>query len=290
MFRGSMVALVTPLKNNQVDLERFEALIRHHIDAGTHGLVIAGTTGESGTLTKAEKHILLKTAVEVVQDRLPVIAGIALNSTTEVIDAGQEMMELGVDGLLIMTPSYIKPTQEGLYRHFSQIAHTLPLPIILYNVPSRTAVDLLPETVARLAEISNIIGLKEASGDVQRLQQLLKLCEHRLDIFSGDDMTAASWLIGGAKGVISVTANLMPQEMAKLCESAADGDYAACLQIQQKLADLHQMLFVETNPIPVKWAMHRLGWMSEEIRMPLTILSSAYHQGFEKLMQDLNLY
>lgn len=290
MFRGSMVALVTPLKNNQVDLERFEALIRHHIDAGTHGLVIAGTTGESGTLTKAEKHILLKTAVEVVQDRLPVIAGIALNATTEVIAAGQEMMELGVDGLLVMTPAYIKPTQEGLYRHFSQIAHALPLPIILYNVPSRTAVDLLPETVARLAEISNIIGIKEATADLNRLQQLLKLCEHRLDIFSGDDMTAAAWLVGGAKGVISVTANVMPQEMAKLCESAADGDYAACLQIQKKLADLHQMLFVETNPIPVKWVMHRLGWMSEEIRMPLTILSSAYHQGLEKLMQDLNLY
>lgn len=290
MFRGSMVALVTPLKNNQVDLERFEALIRHHIDAGTHGLVIAGTTGESGTLTKAEKHILLKTAVEVVQDRLPVIAGIALNATTEVIAAGQEMMELGVDGLLVMTPAYIKPTQEGLYRHFSQIAHALPLPIILYNVPSRTAVDLLPETVARLAEISNIIGIKEATADLNRLQQLLKLCEHRLDIFSGDDMTAAAWLVGGAKGVISVTANVMPQEMAKLCESAADGDYAACLQIQKKLADLHQMLFVETNPIPVKWVMHRLGWMSEEIRMPLTILSSAYHQGLEKLMQDLHLY
>jgi 4-hydroxy-tetrahydrodipicolinate synthase len=219
-----------------------------------------------------------------------VIAGIAVNSTTEAIQAGQEMMELGVDGLLVMTPAYIKPTQEGLYRHFAQIAQALPLPIILYNVPSRTAVDLLPETVARLAEISNIVGIKEASGDITRLQKLLKLCEHRLDIFSGDDLSAASWLVGGAKGVISVTANVVPQEMAKMCESAADGDFAACLQIQQHLADLHQMLFVETNPIPVKWVMHRLGWMSDEIRMPLTILSSAYHQPLEKLMQDLKLY
>jgi 4-hydroxy-tetrahydrodipicolinate synthase len=290
MFRGSMVALVTPLKNNQIDLDRFAALLRHHIDAGTHGLVIAGTTGESGTLSKSEKQLLVKTAVEVVQGRLPVIAGIAVNATSEAILAGQEMMELGVDGLLVMTPAYIKPTQEGLYHHFAQIAHALPLPIILYNVPSRTAVDLLPETVARLAEISNIVGIKEATGDMTRLQQLLKLCEHRLDIFSGDDLTCASWLVAGAKGVISVTANVVPAEMAKMCESAADGDFAACLKMQQHLSDLHQMLFVETNPIPVKWVMHRLGWMSDEIRMPMTILSSAYHQPMEKLMQDLKLY
>jgi 4-hydroxy-tetrahydrodipicolinate synthase len=290
MFRGSIVALVTPLKNNQIDYERLEGLINRHIDAGTHGIVIAGTTGESGTLTKTEKHTLVKRAVDMVHNRIPVIAGIALNSTLEAIDAAKDMMELGVDGLLVMTPAYIKPTQEGLYRHFSHLAHSIPLPIILYNVPSRTAVDLLPETVARLAEISNIVGIKEATGQMTRLQQLLKLCEHRLDILSGDDPTCAAWLVAGAKGVISVTANVVPHEMAKLCEAAIEGDYAECLNVQQRLIDLHQILFVETNPIPVKWALHRLGLMSDEIRLPMTILSSSHHQSLEKLMQKLDLY
>lgn len=290
MFRGSIVALVTPMKNNQIDFERFEALINWHIDSGTNGIVVAGTTGESGTLTKAEKHALVKKAVDVSNNRIPVIAGIALNSTSDAIEAAKEMMELGVDGLLVMTPAYIKPTQEGLYRHFSQLAHAIPLPIILYNVPSRTAVDLLPETVERLAEISNIVGIKEATGQISRLEQLLRLCDHRIDILSGDDPTSAAWLVAGAQGVISVTANLVPQDMAKMCESALDGDHAACLKIQQKLSPLHQMLFVETNPIPVKWAMHRLGMMSDEIRSPMTILSSSHQQPLEKLMQELNLY
>ena len=290
MFQGSIVALVTPLKNNQIDLERLEALVNRHIEAGTHGIVVAGTTGESGTLTHAEKLALVKKTVDVAKNRIPVIAGISVNSTQEAIESAKDMMELGVDGLLVMTPAYIKPTQEGLYRHYSQIAHAIPLPIILYNVPSRTGVDLLPETVARLAEISNIVGIKEATGQMSRLQQLLKLCEHRIDIFSGDDTTCAAWLVAGAKGVISVTANVVPQEMAKLCESALDGDHAQCLHIQQRLNDMHHLLFVETNPIPVKWALHRLGLMSDEIRLPMTILSSAHHQPLEKLMQQLNLY
>ena len=290
MFRGSMVALVTPMKNNQIDFVRFENLVRRHIDAGTHGIVVAGTTGESGTLTKSEKTQLVKKAVDVAENRVPIIAAIAVNATLEAIDAAKDMMELGVDGLLVMTPAYIKPTQEGLYAHFSQLAHAIPLPIILYNVPSRTAVDLLPETVARLAEISNIVGIKEATGQMERLEQLLRLCEHRIDILSGDDTTCASWLMAGAQGVISVTANVVPQQMAKLCEAAADGDHAGCLKIQQKLSALHDMLFVETNPIPVKWALHRLGMMSDEIRLPMTILSSSYHQPLEALMQELNLY
>jgi 4-hydroxy-tetrahydrodipicolinate synthase len=290
MFRGSLVALVTPMKNNHIDLERFEALVKLHLDAGTHGLVIAGTTGESGTLSHSEKQQLVKKALQVVDNRIPVIAGISANSTSDAIESAKQMMELGVDGLLVMTPAYIKPTQEGLYRHFSQLANAIPLPIILYNVPSRTAVDMLPETVARLAEISNIVGIKEATGQMSRLQQLLRLCDHRIDILSGDDVTSAAWLVAGAQGVISVTANIVPAEMAKMCENAFDGDHAACLHIQQKLAPLHEMLFVETNPIPVKWALHRLGLMSDEIRLPMTILSSTYQQPLEKLMQELNLY
>lgn len=290
MFRGSIVALVTPMKNGGVDIERFEALIQHHIDAGTHGLVIAGTTGESGTLSKDEKMTLVKKAVEVVNNRIPVIAGIAANATQEAIEHATKYISLGVDGLLVMTPAYIKPTQEGLYRHFSSLAHSVPLPIILYNVPSRTAVDLLPETVARLSEISNIVAIKEATGQMTRLQKLLDLCDHRIDIISGDDTTCAEWMMAGARGVISVTANVVPEWMAKLVEAAMDGDHVECLKIQKKLMDLHHMMFVETNPIPVKWALHRLGWMSDEIRLPMTTLSSTYHEPLEKLMQKLDLY
>ena len=290
MFRGSIVALATPMKNNHIDIERFEALILQHLDAGTHGIVIAGTTGESGTLCLDEKKRLLKKAIEVSKNRIPIIAGIACNATADTIEQASEMMALGVDGLLLMTPYYIKPTQEGLYRHYSQIAHAIPLPIILYNVPSRTAVDLLPETVAKLADISNIVAIKEASGDMSRLQQLLRLCGQRIDILSGDDISAASWLLAGAKGVISVTANIVPAEIASLCEAAQEGDHARCLRIQKRLKDLHQILFIETNPIPVKWALHRLGWMSDEVRMPLTILSSVHHAPVEAVLKQLELY
>jgi 4-hydroxy-tetrahydrodipicolinate synthase len=290
MFRGSIVALVTPMKNNQIDLQRFEELVLRHIDAGSHGIVVAGTTGESGTLSPQEKITLVKKAVELSRNRLPIIAGISCNATHEAIKHAREMMELGVDGILVMTPYYIKPTQEGLYRHYSQIAHAVPLPIILYNVPGRTAIDLLPETVARLSEISNIVAIKEATGQFARLQELQKLCDHRIDILSGDDITCASWLVAGAKGVISVTANVVPTEMAKMCEAAMDGDDAKCLKIQQGLMDLHHYLFVETNPIPVKWALHRLGWMSDEIRMPLTVLSSSLHEPFEAILKQMNLY
>jgi len=290
MFKGSIVALVTPLKNNTIDMARFAELVELHIEAGTHGLVIAGTTGESGTLTHPEKLGLVRQALEIVRNRIPVIAGFSCNATQEAISQAKEMMALGVDGILIMTPAYIKPTQEGLYRHYSQIAHAVPLPIIIYNVPSRTAVDILPETVARLSEISNIVAIKEASSQMLRLQQLLKLCDNRIDVLSGDDITSAAWLVAGAKGVISVTANVVPHEMALMCEAAYDGEHAKCLQIQQKLDALNHALFVETNPIPVKWALHRLGLMSDEIRMPLTILSSAQHEPLEKIMKDLGLY
>ena len=290
MFKGSLVALVTPLKNNTIDMPRFADLVELHIEAGTHGLVIAGTTGESGTLTHPEKLGLVRQALEIVRNRIPVIAGISCNATQDAISQAKEMMALGVDGILIMTPAYIKPTQEGLYRHYSQIAHAVPLPIIIYNVPSRTAVDILPETVARLSEISNIVAIKEACGQMLRLQQLLKLCDNRIDVLSGDDITSAAWLVAGAKGVISVTANVVPHEIALMCEAAYDGEHAKCLQIQQKLDALNHALFVETNPIPVKWALHRLGLMSDEIRMPLTILSSAQHEPLEKIMKDLGLY
>ncbi|KTC65543.1 dihydrodipicolinate synthase (plasmid) [Legionella adelaidensis] len=288
MFRGSIVALVTPFHNGAVDVPRLRELVEFHINAGTHAIVAAGTTGESGTLTYEEKLLVIKTVVDQAKERIPVIAGTAANATAACIELTKKAMECGVHAVLIMTPAYIKPTQEGLFQHYNAIAHAVPVPIILYNVPGRTACDLLPETVARLSHISNIIGIKEATGKEERLNQLLSLCP-TVDIYSGDDPTAAEWMLKGAKGVISVTANVVPKQMAKMCDAAMDGNKESCLSINEEIMPLHQLLFVESNPIPVKWAMHRLGLISNEIRLPLTILSDNHQQALEKAMKKLRL-
>jgi 4-hydroxy-tetrahydrodipicolinate synthase len=289
MFRGSMVALVTPMLDDQVDERRLRELVEFHVQAGTHAIIAAGTTGEAGTLSHAEKALVIKTVVDAAQERIPVIAGTAANATKECIELTQEAMKCGAHAALIMTPAYIKPTQEGLYQHYSHIARAVAMPIILYNVPGRTACDLLPETVARLAGVSNIVGIKEATGQMTRLQQLLRVCEDQLDIYSGDDLTAASWLMAGAKGVISVTANAAAVWMAKLCDAAMDNDHATCRRINDTLMPLHQLLFVESNPIPVKWAVHRMGLMSSEIRLPLTLLSKEHHAELEAILHELSL-
>jgi 4-hydroxy-tetrahydrodipicolinate synthase len=288
MFRGSMVALVTPMMDNQIDVGSLRQLVEFHIAAGTHALVAAGTTGEAGTLSHAEKLLVIKTIIEEARERIPVIAGTALNATKDCIDFTREVMECGAHAALIMTPAYIKPTQEGLYQHYSQIAQSVAIPIILYNVPSRTACDLLPETVARLSKISNIIGIKEATGQMTRLQQLLRLCEG-LDVYSGDDATAAQWMLAGAKGVVSVTANVAARQMAKLSDAALDGDQASCLRLNEQLAVLHELLFVETNPIPVKWALNKMGLLQDELRLPLTPLSSQHHAGLLQVLKNLQL-
>ncbi|GGI89346.1 4-hydroxy-tetrahydrodipicolinate synthase [Legionella impletisoli] len=289
MFKGSMVALVTPFKDDQVDVETLRELVEFHIDAGTHALVAAGTTGESGTLNHDEKLLVIKTVVEQARERIPVIAGTAMNATKACLQLTVDAMELGVDAALIMTPAYIKPTQEGLYQHYHYIAERAALPIILYNVPSRTASDLLPETVARLSEISNIIGIKEATGKLERLQAILERCDNRLDVYSGDDPTAAQWLLSGAKGVISVTANVAPKLMAKLCDAAHDGEKAQCLRINEQLMPLHEQLFLESNPIPTKWALNKMGLIGDEIRLPLTPLSKVHHQTLEATLKALQL-
>ena len=289
MFRGSIVALVTPLLDDCVDVVRLRELVEYHIQAGTHAIVAAGTTGEAGTLSHSEKLLVIKTVIEQTRERIPVIAGTAANATHECIELTQQAMMLGAHAVLIMTPAYIKPTQEGLYQHYSQIAHAAAIPIILYNVPSRTACDLLPETVVRLAGISNIIGIKEATGQMTRLQQLLRDCHGHLDVYSGDDLTAAQWLLAGDKGVISVTANVAPRLMAKMCDAAADGDSAACLRWHEQLMPLHQLMFVESNPIPAKWAVSQMGLMGHEIRMPLTRLSPEHHLALEHSMRELKL-
>lgn len=289
MFRGSMVALVTPMKDSQVDVDRLRALVEYHIDAGTHAIVAAGTTGEAGTLSQEEKLLVIREVIDQAKERIPVIAGTAVNSTRGCIELTYQAMECGAHAALIMTPAYIKPTQEGLYQHYSQIAKAVAMPIILYNVPGRTACDLLPETVARLAKISNIIGIKEAVNQMTRLQQILRLSEGAIDVYSGDDPSAAQWMLAGARGVISVTANIAPREMAKLCDLALDSDHAACLRVDEKLQLLHELLFVESNPIPVKWAAYKMGLIANEIRLPMMPLSDEHQQALEQALKSLSL-
>lgn len=323
MFRGSIVALVTPFKDGLVDVEKLSALVEFHVKEGTDAIVAAGTTGESGTLSHEEKMLVIKTVVAAANERLPVIAGTGTQSTKETIQITKEAIVLGAHAALIMTPAYIKPTQEGLFLHYKAIAEEVGLPIILYNVPSRTAVDLLPETVARLAELPNIIGIKEATGKMERfeaIQQLVQdsrlglgptsateeerilskaenhaLCEgmgsitKSIDIFSGDDLTAAEWLLKGAKGVISVTANIVPRMMAKLCRCAIDKDKESTIAINETLMDLHHMLFIESNPIPAKWALAQMHKINDEIRLPLTPLSTVNQTAMRLVLQKLNL-
>jgi 4-hydroxy-tetrahydrodipicolinate synthase len=289
MFKGSIVALITPMENGQVDETRLRELVEFHIEMGTHGIVAAGTTGESGTLSHEEKILVIKTVVEQTKERIPVIAGTAMNATRDCITLTREAMECGAHAALIMTPAYIKPTQEGLFQHYSAVAKSVPIPLILYNVPGRTACDMLPETVARLSKISNIVGVKEATGQMTRLQQILRFSEGSIDVFSGDDFTAASWMLAGAKGNISATANVVAKLMAKMCDSALDGDQAAALRIHEQLMPLNELLFIETNPIAIKWAAQRMGLIGNEIRLPLTPLSEVHHEPLEKVMKNLEL-
>lgn len=289
MFKGSIVALVTPFSSDQIDLEKLRELVELHIDAGTHAIVAAGTTGEAGTLSFEEKLLVIKTIVDQAKERIPIIAGTAANATKECIELTLAAMECGVHAALIMTPYYIKPTQDGLYQHYQNIAAAVGLPIILYNVPSRTGCDLLPDTAARLGQISNIIGIKEAVNSMTRLQELIRSCEDNLEIYSGDDPTCAQWLLAGAKGVISVTANVTPRLMAKLCDAAHDQDNISCLRINEQIKSLHESLFVESNPIPVKWCLYKMGLINDELRLPMTSLSNKCKGSVENILNELNL-
>ncbi len=286
MFHGSMVALVTPLKNDCVDVPRLEALVDIHLKAGTQALVVAGTTGEAGTLSLDEQDLAIKTVVKLARGHVPIIAGAYANSTSLCIKYAENAMHCGADAILVMTPAYIKPTQAGLYEHYARLAQAVHLPIILYNVPSRTACDLLPETVARLAVFSNIIGIKDATGDMQRLTDLLQLTNNTIDVYSGDDPTAVDWMLSGAKGVISVTANVAPNAMLAMCNAALSGNQLLARQYNNNLMPLHKLMFVETNPIPVKWALHHMGLIENEIRLPLTRLSVNYHAPMDDALKN----
>jgi 4-hydroxy-tetrahydrodipicolinate synthase len=289
VFRGSMVALVTPMHAGELDLGRLKALVEWHIQSGTHALVAAGTTGESGTLSYDEKCTVIQTVIEAANERVPVIAGTAANATKDCIKLTKAAMSLGAHAALIMTPAYIRPTQEGLYQHYQAIADAVAIPIILYNVTGRTACDLLPETVGRLASISNIIGIKEAMGEPARLKALLDAVDGRMDIYSGDDPTASEWMLQGAKGVISVTANVAPKYMAKLADAALDKDEVLTARLQAELLPLHESLFVESNPIPSKWALGQMGMLQDELRLPLTSLAAVHHAALGAVLGDLNL-
>ena len=287
MFQGSMVALVTPMhEDGTIDQAAFKELIEWHIRSKTKALIICGTTGESATLDHDEQAELIRLAVKQAAGRIPVIAGTGSNSTQVTIELCQNAKKAGAQACLIVTPYYNKPTQEGLYQHYKAIVEKTDLPIILYNVPGRTGCDLLPETVERLAKLPRIIGIKEATGKLERATEIVKRCGSQFSVYSGDDATAFDLLMNGAKGVISVTANTVPDKMAAMCEAALKGDRKQAEQMNQALMGLHKKLFVEANPIPVKWALHQMGLVPAGLRLPLTPLDNRFHSELTQAMQQ----
>jgi 4-hydroxy-tetrahydrodipicolinate synthase len=278
MIRGSIVALVTPmLDDGSIDWISIDGLVNWHIDMGTNAIVPVGTTGESATVDVDEHCRIVKQVVEVVAGRVPVIAGTGGNSTREALELTRAAKDVGADACLLVTPYYNRPTQEGLYQHYKLIAESVDIPQILYNVPSRTGCDMLPQTVARLSSIENIVGIKEATGDIQRAQEILELCGRNMVIYSGDDATAIELILHGAVGSISVTANVAPRLYAEACGLALEGQREAACAIDSRLVALHKNLFIESSPIPVKWALKEMGKIGRGIRLPLTELSSNCH-------------
>ncbi|MBK8452548.1 MAG: 4-hydroxy-tetrahydrodipicolinate synthase [Thiofilum sp.] len=287
MFRGSMVAMITPMTSTgEVDEAALERLVAFHIENGTDAIVAVGTTGESATLSPAEHIHVVKRVVTLAKGKIPVIAGTGSNSTQEAIALTREALEVGADACLLVTPYYNKPTQEGLYRHFKAIAESVAIPQILYNVPGRTVCDLLPETVERLAPIANIVGIKEATGNLERAKDIMQRCGDQLEVYSGDDATAMELILLGGKGNISVTANVTPALMHQMCSAALSGNRAEAERLDALMRALHSTLFVEANPIPVKWALAQMGYGHEEgIRLPLTPLSTQHHETVRQAMR-----
>lgn len=290
MFHGSIVALVTPMKEDgALDYEALERLVAFHLENGTDAILAVGTTGESATLDFDEHADFVRRVVQLVNGRAPVIAGTGANSTSEAIHLTRCAEEAGANACLLVTPYYNKPTQEGLYLHYKKIAETVPIPQILYNVPGRTACDMQPATVARLADFPNIVGIKEASGSLERIGELVTRCGDRIHIFSGDDAIGAEAILNGAKGIISVTANVAPRAMHEMCAAALAGNRAEAERINARLAPLHKAMFLESNPIPVKWAVQQLGLIPTGIRLPLTPLSAQYHASVRQAMQQAGI-
>lgn len=277
-IQGSLVAIVTPMHaDGSLDIPCLRKLIDWHIAEGTDGIVIVGTTGESPTVTVEEHCELIRIAVEHANKRIPIIAGSGANSTVEAIALTKSAKQSGADASLQVVPYYNRPTQEGMYQHFKKIAESVDIPIILYNVPGRTVADMSNETIVRLSEIPNIIGIKEASGNIARDLELLRLVPDSFAVYSGDDATAIALMLCGGKGNISVTANVAPKAMHEMCKAAMNGNIAEAKAINNKLIPLHNKLFCEPNPVPVKWALSEMGMMPDGLRLPLVGLSTQYH-------------
>ena len=290
MFRGSIVAIVTPFFDGGVDEERLRELVEFHISNGTHGIVPCGTTGESATLSYEEHKQVVRIVLDQVKGRLPVIAGSGSNSTAEALELTRFAKEAGADAALVITPYYNKPPQEGLFRHYSYLAKEVDFPIIIYNVPSRTGVDILPHTIARLAGLSQIVGVKEATGSVRRTTDILALVDREnFCILSGDDFIVYPLLCVGGNGVISVAANVAPRMMADLVESFEAGDHAKARKLHYELQPLCEAMFYETNPIPVKTALVEMGLIQDEVRMPLCPMSSANRERLKKVLSDMGI-
>jgi 4-hydroxy-tetrahydrodipicolinate synthase len=286
MLAGSMVALVTPMEaGGAVHYGDLARLVDFHVDAGTEALIIAGTTGESATLEHAEHIGLIERACELAAGRLPIIAGTGSNSTAQTLALSKSVDALPISAFLVVTPYYNKPTQEGLYRHYCAVADAVTKPLILYNVPGRTGVDLRPETVVRLAAHGNIASLKEATAELERIAAIRDGCGAEFSLLSGDDATCCEFMLRGGNGVISVTANVAPAAMRRLCDAARGGDRAAAERLDESLQPLHKGLFVESNPIPVKWAVERMGLIGSGIRLPLTPLAAEYHAVVREAMR-----
>jgi 4-hydroxy-tetrahydrodipicolinate synthase len=285
MFKGSIVALITPMdERGEVDDRALARLIDFHVDAGTAAIVAVGTTGESATLDEGEHCEVIARSVELAAGRVPIIAGTGANATAEAIRLTRCARDAGADAALLVTPYYNKPTQAGLIAHYSAVADAVDIPQILYNVPGRTACDLLPETAGILSRVPNIIGIKDATGDLARVEQLRELCGEAFALYSGDDASGCEFMLRGGDGVISVTSNVAPRLMAEMCAAALTGDRAHALTCNQRLDGLHHALFVESNPIPVKWAMHVMGLSPKGIRLPLTWLSEHCHEAVRQAM------
>jgi 4-hydroxy-tetrahydrodipicolinate synthase len=294
MITGSLVAIVTPMKSGKeqdgaLDLERFKQLIDWHVAEGTDGIVVVGTTGESPTVDFDEHKELIRIAVQHSRGRIPIIAGTGGNSTVEAIELTASAKENGATACLSVVPYYNKPTQEGLYRHFRKIAETVDLPMILYNVPGRTVADMQTDTVLRLAQVPGIIGIKEASANIERNTDLIRRAPRNFAIYSGDDATALALILLGGHGVISVTANVAPKAMHQMCAAALVGDLKKARELNLRLFPLHQKLFVEANPIPVKWALAEMGMIESGLRLPMSPLAEKFHQTVREALHEAGI-
>jgi 4-hydroxy-tetrahydrodipicolinate synthase len=289
MFQGSIVAIVTPFKKGKVDEKALGDLIEWHIAQGTNGIVPCGTTGESATLDYEEHYRVIEITVKTVNRRIPVIAGTGANATDETIMITKQARKSGANAALLVSPYYNKPTQEGLYRHYKAVAEAVDMPIVLYNVPGRTAVNILPSTVARLAEIDNIVAIKEATGDMKQVSEVIRLCGNRITVVSGDDFTTLPLLALGGKGVISVSANVAPNDVSMMCSLWLKGQHDKARAIHYKLEPLNAAMFIETNPIPVKTALAMMGKIHEEFRLPLCEMSPSNKDKLKKVLVDWKL-